>query len=147
MDDLREVGAAVLNLLRGRFVAGWGAVDARGDEHTAKEKAVVRAGGVGLACQSDFEEPIVEPVTASIAREHPARSIGTVGCGSEPNDEPCRIRIAKIRNGTTPILPVTKTRGFLCTDVLAPFSKAGAPFTRDDGLIELMQHHAGLYAG
>jgi len=61
-----------------------------------------------LGCNSSAIESGKEPVAATIPSEHPACSIRAMSGRSKTHDEVSRVRVAKNRNGSCPILLVGK---------------------------------------
>lgn len=109
----------------------------RRDQHPSKRQPVVCRNRNGLGRSARAVERAVEPVSASVAREHAARSIGAVRRGGEADDEPVGAWVAEIGDRAAPIAPIRKLRFSVAGHLLSPSHQAGASRTGDDRIFQL----------
>src|SRR5674476_301441 len=80
----------------------------RDDAHPGERLPVA---GVGAGRQARISRSVqrsIEPVTAPVAGEHPARTVGAVGCRREADEEDLGLRVAESGTGATPVRLVGK---------------------------------------
>ena len=90
------------------------------DENVRKHEPVVGVVARFLISDVDFVECAVEPFATAVARKHTASSVRTVGSRSEPDDQTCSVRIAKIWHRFRPVSPVAVAGALFKSDLLAP---------------------------
>jgi hypothetical protein len=118
-----EVSGAVADLLRRGLVAGWSAADDGGDPGVAETEAVVAGDGVGLGGEAELVEDGIHEVAGAIAGEGAAGAVGTVGAGSEAEDEDAGLWVAEAGDGASPV-------GVVDVGTAAGFADAGAVFAQ-----------------
>src|SRR5260221_12415415 len=95
---------AVGELVRERFVVGWGAADGGGDVQFFQLQAVVAIGGGRLGGESGFVEGRVHEFSGGVAGEGAAGTVGAVGSGSEAEDDDARLGISEAGDGLAPVV-------------------------------------------
>lgn len=96
---MHEVLAAVADLLRERLVAGRSAADDGGDPGVAELEAVVAVDGLGLVGEAELVEDGVHEVAGAVSGEGATGTVGSVGTGSEAQQEHAGVRIAEAGDG------------------------------------------------
>jgi hypothetical protein len=87
MDRLIQEWAAIVDFIGSRPVLWRGAMtDARNDTAT-KFKAVIQRRGLSLGRESSLMQGAIQPITASVAREHAAGSIGAMCTWRKTDDQ------------------------------------------------------------
>jgi hypothetical protein len=134
-----EMRGAVADLLRGGFVAGRGATDDRGDPGVAELEAVVAGDSKGFVSETEIVEDWVHEVAGAVAGERAAGAVGTVGTGSESNDQDACAWISEAGNRPRPVglVLVGTTAGF--ADSTAIIAEPRALFAGDDGVVNLLE--------
>ncbi len=107
-----------------------------------QRQTVVRRDRFGLIRESDSVHRSEQPVTASIAGEHPAGAVRTVGRWRKPQHDHSGIRIAKAGNGPPPVLVITVGRPTFSGDFLAPLHESPARTAVHDFGAELLKRRA-----
>jgi hypothetical protein len=132
---------AVADLLRERFVAGRGATDDRGDPGVAKLEAVVAGDSERFVGETEIVEDRVHEVSGAIAGEGSAGAVGTVGAGSESNDQDACAWISEAGDRTCPVglVLVGTAAGF--ADSTAIIAEPRALFAGDDGVVNLLEDY------
>jgi len=147
LDFLGEVGGAVADLLGLRLVAGRGASNDRGDPGVAEFQAIFAGDGAGFAGEAKFVENGIHEVAGAVAGEGAAGAVGAVGAGGEAEDEDAGAGVAEAGNRAGPVglVDVGAAPGFAYA--AAVVAEAGAAFTGDDRLADLLEQRRGLGAG
>jgi hypothetical protein len=132
---------AVANLLGRGLVARGRAADDGGDPGVAQAKTVVAGDGAGFAGKSERVEHGVHEVAGAISGEGTAGAVGTVGAGSESNDQDACAWISEAGNRTCPVglVLVGTTTGF--ADSTAIIAEPRALFAGDDGVVNLLEDY------
>ena len=86
MDLLREMDAAVANLLGKRLVTRWRAANDRGDPGMTELEAIVTGDGTGFGGKSEFVKDRIHKIAGAIAGEGAAGAVGSVSTWSKPQD-------------------------------------------------------------
>lgn len=146
---VREVFAAVANLVRAGLVGGRSAADGGGDPGMAEREAVVAASGLRAAGEAELMEDGEEEVAGAIAGKGPPGAVGAVRSGSEAEKEDARAGIAEAGNGLGPVrlVEVGAAAGFAERDAVR--AQAGAALAADDllgGDLELSEFGRGAHA-
>lgn len=119
-----------------RTVLGWSATHGRGHVAIVELEPIETGHGGPLVREAGTVKGPIEPVPASVAREDPPGPVATVGGGGEANDQKAGCGIPEPRDGPPPVLPISEGRSLRAGDGLAVSHEAGAPSTRDDGLLK-----------
>jgi hypothetical protein len=128
--------AAVLDLLSLRFVLGWGAADHRDDVGIYEFEAVIPVNAICLVRKAGFVEGSVEPIPGAVPGEHPSRSIRTMSCRSEADDQKARFRIPETRDRTSPVFPIPETFYLFLGDLPNVGGKTRAGLAIDDASVD-----------
>ena len=134
-----EVGGAVANLLGVGLVAGRGAANDRCDPGVAKFQAIFAGDGAGFGGEAELVQDGVHEVAGAVAGEGTAGAVGSVGSGSEAEDEDAGARVAEAGHGAGPVGLVLVGTAFGLADAAAVCAKTGAAFAGDDGLVDLLE--------
>ncbi len=134
-----EICGAVADLLRGGLVAGRGAADDGGDPGVAQLEAIVSGDAFGLVGEAELVQDGVHEVAGAVAGEGTAGAVGTVGSGSEAEDQDAGAGVSEAGNGTGPVGLVLVGAAASLADAFAVFAEAGAAFAGDDGLADLLE--------
>ncbi len=87
----QEKWTTVVYLGRKQLVLGRGTSTRRCNIAVAEFQSVIPGYRSGLVCESEFIERLIEPVAATVAREHPTCAVTSVGRRRKPNEqELCR---------------------------------------------------------
>jgi len=68
------------------------------DQAIVQLQTIIRIDRRRLICESSAMQRAVKPLTAAVSGEHPACSVGTVGCGRKSNDEELGLRVSEVGN-------------------------------------------------
>jgi len=128
----RQVDTAVANLLGRGLVAGRGAADDGTDPGVAKAEAVVAGDGAGLGGEAELVEDRVHEAAGAIAGKGAAGAVGSVGAGSEAEDEDAGAGIAEAGDGARPVIVVLVGAAAGLADAGAVFAQAGTELAGDD---------------
>lgn len=82
-----EIRPAGKKLFPGGSVPGRRAVSGGGNIGIGELQAIVAAARIRLGSEAGFIERAVEKVARTVACEHSAGSVGSMGAGSQPDDE------------------------------------------------------------
>ncbi len=94
---------AGLPLCRGGLVGRGCAANRRDDAHAREGQAVAAGDAARLVRVARAMQGGVDPVAAAVAGEHPARAIGSVRGGGEPDDEDVRMRVTEAGARPAPV--------------------------------------------
>jgi len=81
----------------------------------------------------------IHEVAGAVAGERAAGAVGSVGSGSEADDEDSGTGVAEAGDGASPVGLVLVGAAFGFADTLAVGAEAGAAFAGDDGLMNLLE--------
>jgi hypothetical protein len=137
LDFIGKMGGAVTNLLWERLVSGRSAADYGADPCVAELETVIAGDGVGFGGEAKLVEDGIHEVARAVAGEGTASSVGSVGSGSEAEDEDSRAGVAEAGDGASPVGLVLVGAAFGFADTLAVGTKAGAAIAGNDCLMNL----------
>ena len=128
----RQVDTAVANLLGCGLVAGRGAADDRANPGVAEAEAIVAGDGAGLGGEAELVEDRVHEVARAIAGKRAAGAVGSVGAGSEAEDQHTGAGIAEAGDRARPVIVVLVGAAAGLADAGAVVAQAGAELAGDD---------------
>ena len=131
----KQVGPAVSDFFRQRFVRRRRAVNRRRDVAVAQPQAVVTAHRCWFVSEAGPVQRREEPVAAAVTGEYAARAIAAVGCGCESDDQQTRSRITEARHRTAPVVVVIKAPDLFTRDPRSPLNQTRAQVASDDSLL------------
>jgi len=120
------------------LVVGWCAVHGRGDTNLCQVLSVVSMRRGRLRCQAGSVQRGIQPVTAAISGEHPARAIGAVGAGREADDPDPRSHGAESRHRAAPVDLIAIGGSLLVCYLRAPLAQPRTFTAVDDLSIEFL---------
>jgi hypothetical protein len=133
-----QVSCAVANLLGKGLIAGWGATYYSGDPGVPELETVIAGDGARFGRKTQVMKDGIHKVSRSVAGEATTGAIGSVGPGSETEDENSGSWIAKPGNGASPIGLVLVGASLGFSDASAVVAKAGAALAVDDRFLNLI---------
>ncbi len=134
------------DLLWQRFVVRRSAVADRGDSTIDEFQSIVRRSCRRLIGEAGPMERPIQPLAATVAGKHPACSIRTMRRWGKADDQQSCRRIAEIRHGPAPILPIGKACSLRHRHVLAMRNQPRASLARDNAAIEIVERIGGNLA-
>lgn len=105
----------------------------------AESEAIVPGDGTGFAGEAELVKDRIHEVAGSVTGEGSAGAVGSMSAWSETEDEDTCAGVTEARDGLSPVGLVLIGAAFCFTDALAVVAEAGAPLTRDDGTVNLLQ--------
>jgi len=138
VDLCGEMDGTVADLLGRGLVAGRGAADDGADPGLAQVEAVVAGDGAGLRGEAKFMQDGVHEVAGAVASKGAAGAVGSVGTGSEAEDEDAGARVAKAGDRTRPVILILVGAAAGFPNAGAVFAEAGTEFAGDDRVADAL---------
>jgi hypothetical protein len=104
-------------------------------------ETVVAGDSERFVCETEIVENRVHEVSGAVTGEGTAGAVGTVGAGSESNDQDACAWISEAGDRTCPVglVLVGTTTGF--ADSTAIIAEPRTPFAGDDGVVNLLEEY------
>lgn len=128
----KKEGATVGNLLGKQLVRGGSAATGSCDIAVFEFHAVVADNRMRLTGKSCFVQGAEKPIAAPVSREHPSCAVPSMSSRRKADKEKSGSRVAKTRNGLSPIVAIRKPSCLHPCDVFSPAHESGAPAAPDD---------------
>src|SRR5581483_9383133 len=134
-----QEGGAVVALCRLRAVGRRRTADGGCDVGAGQLQAVVAVAALRLIGVAGTVERSKEPVAGAVAGEDAARTVASVSCRRQADDEKFGLRIAEARQRPAPVLPAPVGGLLLQRDLLPPGDEPRAAAANDDLTSQLLQ--------
>lgn len=122
-----------------RFIARRRTPSNGSNPETVEGHAIAARSRFGLRCKSRSVQNRIQKIAGAVAGKRPSGAIRAVCTRRQPQRQNPRLRIAKRRHGTAPVLPIGIGAAAFCGNLRAVRPQPRAKFAGDDARIQRLK--------